>query len=127
MASIIEKLAAEKEAARQEANRAKNLEAARVLNQGDAGLARIAVEPYASGISQEDLYRLKLAQDAQFINQTRDNYNNSKQYVADDRLLKQVDWDTPEAYAAVVRTDKFNDGINQGLAAKWMADRAAFR
>ena len=60
----IEDLAA-KEAARRDMEAAKKVEAARVLNQGDVGLAGMATQvPYESGISSEDAYKLALMQQA---------------------------------------------------------------
>ena len=89
-----------------------------VMNQGLAstGAARIG---YADGISAEDAMRLKAAQDAQFANTARQNYDNSRQYVADERTLRNVPWDTPEAYEASKRSDAFDNSIVQGLAAQW--------
>ena len=60
----IEDLAA-KEATRRDMEAAKKVEAARVLNQGDVGLAGMATQvPYESGISSEDAYKLALMQQA---------------------------------------------------------------
>ena len=89
-----------------------------VMNQG---LAVTGATPigYADGISAEDAYRLKAAQDAQFANTTRQNYDNSRQYIADERTLKNTHWDTPEAYEASKRSDAFDNSIDQGLAAQW--------
>lgn len=82
--------------------------------------------PYNSGISEEDLYKLALAdrvkaanEKAAYDKQMIDNYNASRQYQDDARLLKQIGWDTPEAYKATVRSDAFDDRIDQGLAAQW--------
>ena len=95
--------------------------AARTANVMNQGLAATGATPigYADGISAEDAYRLKAAQDAQFANTTRQNYDNSRQYIADDRTLKNVHWDTPEAYEASKRSDAFDNSIDQGLAAQW--------
>lgn len=90
-----------------------------VMNQGLASSGRVAPIGYADGISAEDAYRLKAAQDAQFANTTRQNYDNSRQYIADDRTLKNVHWDTPEAYEASKRSDAFDSNVDQGLAAQW--------
>ena len=89
-----------------------------VMNQG---LAVTGATPigYADGISAEDAYRLKAAQDAQFANTTRQNYDNSRQYIADERTLKNTHWDTPEAYEASKRSDVFDNNVDQGLAAQW--------
>ena len=89
-----------------------------VMNQG---LAVTGATPigYADGISAEDAYRLKAAQDAEFANTTRNNYDNSRQYIADERTLKNTHWDTPEAYEASKRSDAFDNSIDQGLAAQW--------
>ena len=89
-----------------------------VMNQG---LAVTGATPigYADGISAEDAMRLKAAQDAQFANTARQNYDNSRQYIADDRTLKNVPWDTPEAYEASKRSDTFDSKVDQGLAAQW--------
>ena len=129
----IEELAA-KEAARQEIGRVKQAEAARVLDQGQVGLARVMADQYAGGLSQEDAYKLQLAQQAREANAkaaydkvAADRFNASKQYQDDARLLKRVGWDTPEGVAAVQRSDAFDDRIDPGLAAKWMADREAFK
>lgn len=89
-----------------------------VMNQGLAATGTTPIG-YADGISAEDAYRLKAAQDAQFANTTRQNYDNSRQYIADDRTLKNVHWDTPEAYEASKRSDAFDSNVNQGLAAQW--------
>jgi hypothetical protein len=89
-----------------------------VMNQGLAASGAVPIG-YAEGISVEDAIRLKAAQDAQFANEARQNYNNSRQYVADERTVKNVDWDTPEADKALTRIDAFNDNIDQGLAAQW--------
>ena len=95
--------------------------AARTANVMNQGLAVTGATPrdYADGISAEDAYRLKAAQDAEFANTTRQNYDNSRQYIADDRTLKNVHWDTPEAYEASKRSDAFDNSIDQGLAAQW--------
>ena len=90
-----------------------------VMNQGLASTGRVTPIGYADGLSAEDAYKLKAAQDAQFANTTRQNYNNSRQYIADDRMLKSVPWDTPEAYEATKRSDAFDNNIDQGLAAQW--------
>ena len=90
-----------------------------VMNQGLASTGGVTPIGYADGISAEDAYRLKAAQDAQFANTTRQNYDNSRQYIADERTLKNVPWDTPEAYEAIKRSDAFNDNVDQGLAAQW--------
>lgn len=90
-----------------------------VMNQGLASTGRVTPIGYADGLSAEDAYKLKAAQDAQFANTTRQNYNNSRQYIADDRTLKSVPWDTPEAYEAIKRSDAFDNNIDQGLAAQW--------
>lgn len=92
---------------------------ANVMNQGLASTGGSTPIGYADGISAEDAYRLKAAQDAQFANTARQNYDNSRQYIADDRTLKNVHWDTPEAYEAIKRSDAFNDNVDQGLAAQW--------
>ena len=95
--------------------------AARTSNVMNQGLASTGATPigYADGISAEDAYRLKAAQDAQFANTARQNYDNSRQYIADDRTLKNVPWDTPEAYEAIKRSDAFDSNVDQGLAAQW--------
>ena len=95
--------------------------AVRTANVMNQGLAVTGATPigYADGISAEDAYRLKAAQDVEFANTARQNYNNSRQYIADERTLKNVPWDTPEAYEAIKRSDAFNDNVDQGLAAQW--------
>ena len=90
-----------------------------VMNQGLASTGRATPIGYADGLSAEDAYKLKAAQDAEFANTARQNYDNSRQYIADDRMLKNVPWDTPEAYEAIKRSDAFNDNVDQGLAAQW--------
>ena len=91
---------------------------ANVMNQGLAATGATPIG-YADGISPEDAYRLEAAQDAQFANTARQNYDNSRQYIADDRTLKNTHWDTPEAYEASKRSDAFDNSIDQGLAAQW--------
>lgn len=95
--------------------------AARTANVMNQGLAATGVTPigYADGLNAEDAMRLKAAQDAQFANTARHNYDNSRQYIADDRTLKNVPWDTPEAYEAIKRSDAFDSNVDQGLAAQW--------
>lgn len=122
------------EGERQVLEAAKKAEAARILNQGQAGLAQAMAQPYVSGISQEDAYKLALAKQAQEANikaaydkLAADRFNASKQYQDDARLLKQVGWDTPEGTAAVQRSDAFDSRVDPGLAAKWTADMAAFK
>ena len=90
-----------------------------VMNQGLASTGKVTPIGYADGISAEDAYRLKAAQDAEFANTARQNYDNSRQYIADDRTLKNVHWDTPEAYEASKRSDAFDSNVDQGLAAQW--------
>lgn len=90
-----------------------------VMNQGLASTVGATPIGYADGISAEDAYRLKAAQDAQFANTARQNYDNSRQYIADDRTLKSVPWNTPEAYEASKRSDAFDSNVDQGLAAQW--------
>ena len=90
-----------------------------VMNQGLASTGGATPIGYADGISAEDAMRLKAAQDAQFANTTRQNYDNSRQYIADERTLKSVSWDTPEAYEASKRSDAFDSNVDQGLAAQW--------
>lgn len=90
-----------------------------VMNQGLASTGRVTPIGYADGLSAEDAYKLKAAQDAEFANTARQNYDNSRQYIADDRTLKNVHWDTPEAYEASKRSDAFDNSIDQGLAAQW--------
>ena len=90
-----------------------------VMNQGLASTGKVAPIGYADGLNAEDAMRLKAAQDAQFANTARHNYDNSRQYIADDRTLKNVPWDTPEAYEASNRSDAFDNSIDQGLAAQW--------
>ena len=89
-----------------------------VMNQGLAATGTTPIG-YADGIRAEDAMRLKAAQDAQFVNTARHNYDNSRQYIADDRTLKNVPWDTPEAYEASKRSDAFDSNVDQGLAAQW--------
>ena len=91
---------------------------ANVMNQGLAATGAAPIG-YADGISAEDAYKLKAAQDAEFANTARQNYNNSRQYIADERTLKNTHWDTPEAYEASKRSDAFDNSIDQGLAAQW--------
>ena len=95
--------------------------AARTADVMNQGLAATGATPigYADGISAEDAMRLKAAQDAQFANTTRQNYDNSRQYIADERTLKNTHWDTPEAYEASKRSDTFDSNVDQGLAAQW--------
>ena len=60
------------EGERQAFEAAKKAEAARILNQGTPGLAQAVAQPYVSGISQEDLYKLALAKQAAANNYNRD-------------------------------------------------------
>ena len=90
------------------------------LNQNGLAASNVANIGYQDGISVEDAIKLKAAEDAQFANDMRRNYANSKQYVADERLARTGNWDTPEVYEALKRSDAYTDNIDQGLAAEWM-------
>lgn len=90
------------------------------LNQGGLAASNVANIGYQDGLSAEDAIRLKAAEDAQFANDMRRNYENSRQYVADERLAKTGDWSTPEVLEALKRSDAYMDNIDQGLAAEWM-------
>lgn len=90
------------------------------INQNGLAASNVANIGYHDGISVEDALRLKAAQDAQFANDMKRDYANSKQYVADERLARTGEWDTPAAYEALKRSDAFTDNIDQGLAAEWM-------
>lgn len=91
-----------------------------ILDQRGLAASNVANIGYQDGMSVEDALRLKAAQDAQFANEARRNYDGSKQYVADERLARTGEWDTPEVYEALKRSDAFTDNIDQGLAAEWM-------
>lgn len=115
------------EAARRDAEAAKAAQMAKVMSQGNAGLASRMADPYVSGISAEDAYKLKLAQDAAFNNAARQNYNDSRQYVEDSKMSgTAVPYSTAETEADLRRA-AFENKIDQGLAAKWLADRANFK
>lgn len=142
----IEDMAA-KEAARQDVARAKQAEAARVLDQGQAGLARTVADPYVNGMSQEDMYKLALAKQAQDANtykaamdmiaKNRD-YNQAKQAV-DNAPVRYETVEDPTTFsystnevrdvnpADLATVRKYQQSIDPGLAAKWMADREAFK
>ena len=61
----VEDLAA-REAARQNVEAAKKAEMGRMMNQGEVGLAgNVAKMPYVPGMSQEDAYKLAMAQKAE--------------------------------------------------------------
>ena len=134
----IEDLAA-KEAARRGMEAAKKVEAARVLNQGDVGLAGMAAQvPYGAGISVEDAQRLAIAQQAQKINEQKAiqdmiaknrNYNATNAALAERDTAAQATYDAggntaildglvfnPIDKAAVQR---YQDSVDQGLAGKW--------
>lgn len=122
------------EGERQALEAAKKAQAARILDQGQAGLAKVVADPYVSGMSQEDMYKLALAKQAQetnakeaYMRDMANKYNASRQYQDDARLLKYVGWDTPEGMAAVERSDAYDARVDPGLAAKWMADRESFK
>lgn len=90
------------------------------LNQEGLAASNVAKMAYHDGLSAEDAIRLKAAEDAQFANDMRRNYANSKQYVVDERLARTGDWNSPEVLEALKRSDTYNDNIDQGLAAEWM-------
>ena len=90
------------------------------INQDGLAASNVANIGYQDGLSVEDAIKLKAAEDAQFANDMRRNYANSKQYVADERLARTGNWDTPEVYEALKRSDAYTDNIDQGLAAEWM-------
>ena len=60
------------EAARQEYENAQRAKMAQVMNQGTPGLAQSVAQPYVSGISQEDAYKLALAKQVAANNYNRD-------------------------------------------------------
>lgn len=91
-----------------------------VLNQNGLAASNVANIGYQDGLSVEDAIKLKAAEEVQFANDTRRNYENSKQYVADERLARTGDWSTPEVLEALKRSDAYTDNIDQGLAAEWM-------
>lgn len=90
------------------------------INQDGLAASNVANIGYQEGLSVEDAIKLKAAEDAQFANDTRRNYDRSRQYVEDERLARTGEWDTPAAYEALKRSDAFTDNIDQGLAAEWM-------
>ena len=90
------------------------------INQNGLAASNVANIGYQDGISVEDALRLKAAQDAQFANDMKRDYANSKQYVADERLARTGDWSKPEVYEALKRSDAYTDNIDLGLAAEWM-------
>ena len=139
----IEDLAA-REAARQNVEAAKKAEMGRMMNQGEVGLAgNVAQVPYANGISAEDAQKLVLAQQAQKANEYRAiqdmisknrDYNATKGALAGREAAAQATFDAggdvggngdimdfiafnPIDKAAV---QKYQDSVDQGLAAKWM-------
>lgn len=110
------------------------------------GLAGLRAEPYSSGISAEDAYRLAQIKDAQNINAQR-AYDNA----AVDRYTKGKEFSDATSFDRYMLNDAYKKGdmigipplergidaktaeyykqqnVDPGLAAKWMADRESFR
>ena len=99
----IEELAA-REAARQKVNAAKQAEMARVMNQGQVGLAATVAEPYVSGISQEDAYKLALARQAALNNYNKDVATMRGATVTNGQIA-------PEYWSAAQRASDYERGL----------------
>lgn len=132
----IEELAA-REAARQEVGRAKQAEAARILNQGTPGLAQTVADPYVSGISQEDMYKLALAKQAQEANikAAYDKLNAAKDaemlknYQASQRDMRDINTARGLGYdknPVLDPTSPIGQRVDPGLAAKYIQMREAY-
>ena len=132
----IEDMAA-KEAARQEVGRAKQAEAARILNQGTPGLAQAVADPYVSGISQEDMYKLALAKQAQEanikaaydkLNAAKDaemlkNYQASQSDMRDINTARGLGYDKNPVLDP---TSPIGQRVDPGLAAKYIQMQEAY-
>lgn len=131
----IEELAA-RDAARQEQNRVKAAEASRVLNQGASGLAQTVADPYVSGISQEDMYKLAIAKQAQEANikaaydkLAADTYNASKAGISQSNEAKRFNkevagWDGPFKDETNPIYKQLN--VDPGLATKYTQMQEAY-
>ncbi len=121
----IEELAA-REAARQNENRAKQAEAAKVLdmNAGLAGSVRPSQGYQANGLTDREANELAqrnaIAQKA-YEQAAAERYLQSKDYVESMRDAGQAGWDGKSAVVVP------QGNIDQGLAAKWRADMGSFR
>ena len=117
------------EAARRDYEAAKAAQMAKVMNQGNpAGLASRMADPYVSGISAEDAYKLKLAQDAQKANEYRviqDMISKNRTDLAEVQAAKGMGYDNSNPYSDP--SNPITKSVDQGLAAKWLADRGSFK
>lgn len=110
---------------------AKRAEAGRVLNQGAAapsGLAGIRADGYAEGLSPEDAYRISQVRAAQDANAIKGMVDKNRAYndtlrEAEVGLRNGGSIDANQMNA--IR--EYRNSIDPGLAAKWMADREAFK
>lgn len=127
------------EGERQALEAAKKAEAARILNQGtpSAGLAQAVAQPYVSGISQEDAYKLALAKQAQeaniqkqyeILNAAKDaemlkNYQNSQSDMRDINTARGLGYDKNPVLDP---TSPIGQRVDPGLAAKYIQMQEAY-
>lgn len=124
-----------------------NLAGDRKFNQNENRVPVGNPEAYVPGISAEDAYKLQLvkqAQDANYAKSAADRFNASKEYISakqaiDNAPIQYRREENPDeggytfseyknlnpADLAAVR--KYQQNIDPGLAAKWMADRESFK
>ena len=125
------------EGERQALEAAKKAEAARILNQGQAGLAQAVAQPYVSGISQEDAYKLTLAKQAQEanikaaydkLNAAKDaemlkNYQTSQSDMRDINAARGLGYDKNPVLDS---TSPIGQRVDPGLAAKYIQMQEAY-
>lgn len=125
------------EGERQAFEAAKKAEAARILNQGTPGLAQVVADPYVSGISQEDAYKLALAKQAQEanikaaydkLNAAKDaemlkNYQTSQSDMRDINIARGLGYDKNPVLDP---TSPIGQRVDPGLAAKYIQMQEAY-
>ena len=118
---------------------AKSAELGRALNQGipSAGLAQAVAQPYVSGISQEDAYKLALAKQAQEaniraaydkVNAVKDaemlkNYQTSQSDMRDINVARGLGYDKNPVLDP---TSPIGQRVDPGLAAKYIQMQEAY-
>ena len=115
------------EGQRQACEAAKKAEMAKVINQSPVapvnGLA--ATLGYSDG-SLEDAYRAHMAQKAADQNAIAKMLADNQAYNAAKKRIDEAPYGANTVDDAVL-VQKYRENIDPGLAAKWMADRAAFK
>lgn len=93
-----------------------------------SGLAGVVAQPYTGGISTEDMYRVKLAQEAIDSNTINNMVDKNRIYNETAKAAESELRNGGTVYPDQMQIlREYKNNIDPGLAAKWMADREAFR